>query len=143
MVHWWHEARSHQGRTNMNLRALRYLVALANCLSFSRAADRCAVTQSTLSIQIRKLEEYLGLVLFERNSSRVALTAAGRDVLRMAQVIVAAADDIVTFSRARARERLLKQDEVIERTATLKQDEFVERTATPIEDINRVRAPRY
>jgi hypothetical protein len=61
----------------------------------------------------------------------------------MAQVIVAAADDIVTFSRARARERLLKQDEFIERTATLKQDEFVERTATPIEDINRVRAPRY
>jgi LysR family hydrogen peroxide-inducible transcriptional activator len=100
----------------MNLRALRYLVALANCLSFSRAADRCAVTQSTLSIQIRKLEEYLGVVLFERNSSRVAPTADGRDVLRMAQVIVAAADDIVTFSRARARERPLKQDELIERT---------------------------
>jgi DNA-binding transcriptional LysR family regulator len=115
----------------MNLRALRYLVALAKCLSFSRAADRCAVTQSTLSIQIRKLEEYLGLVLFERNSSHVALTADGRDVLRIAQVIVAAADDIVRFSRARARERLLKQDE------------FIERTATSIEDINSVRAPRY
>ena len=87
----------------MNLRALRYLVALAKFLSFSRAADHCAVTQSTLSIQIRKLEEYLGLVLFERNSSRVAPTADGRDVLRMAQVIVAAADDIIKSSRARAR----------------------------------------
>jgi LysR family hydrogen peroxide-inducible transcriptional activator len=94
----------------MNLRALRYLIALAKCLNFSRAADRCAVTQSTLSIQIRKLEEYLGVVLFERNSARVALTADGRDVLQMAQVIVAAADDILTFSRARARERPRKQD---------------------------------
>jgi DNA-binding transcriptional LysR family regulator len=127
----------------MNLRALRYLVALAKFLSFSRAADHCAVTQSTLSIQIRKLEEYLGLVLFERNSSYVALTADGREVLRMAQVIVAAADDIVTFSRGRARERLVKQAGLIERTATLKQEELIERSATPIEDINCVRAPRY
>jgi DNA-binding transcriptional LysR family regulator len=115
----------------MNLRALRYLVALANCLSFSRAADRCSVTQSTLSIQIRKLEEYLGLVLFERNSSHVALTADGREVLRMAQVIVAAADDILAFSRARDREPPLKQGELIERAAA------------PIEDINCVRAHPY
>jgi LysR family hydrogen peroxide-inducible transcriptional activator len=87
----------------MNLRALRYLIAVARCLNFSRAADTCAVTQPTLSIQIRKLEEYLGIVLFERDSAHVALTAEGRDVLRLAQVIVAAADDIIKSSRARAR----------------------------------------
>lgn len=83
----------------MNLRALRYLVALAECLNFSRAAERCAVTQSTLSIQLRKLEEYLGVRLFERDRSHVAITEEGRKVLRFARVAVRAADRIVTVGR--------------------------------------------
>lgn len=88
----------------MNLRALRYLVALAECLNFSRAAERCAVTQSTLSIQLRKLEEYLGVTLFERDRTHVALTAEGREVLELARTIVRAADEIVAVAR-RARMR--------------------------------------
>jgi LysR family hydrogen peroxide-inducible transcriptional activator len=85
----------------MSIRALRYLIALADCLSFTRAAERCSVTQSTLSIQLRKLEEYLGVRLFERDRSHVALTEDGRKVLRFARVAVRAADRIVTVSRAR------------------------------------------
>lgn len=87
----------------MNLRALRYLVALAECLNFSRAADRCAVTQPTLSIQLRKLEQYLGVAIFARSRSHVSLTREGREVLRLARIIVQAADEIIVFSR-RARD---------------------------------------
>jgi LysR family hydrogen peroxide-inducible transcriptional activator len=83
----------------MSIRALRYLIALAECLNFTRAAERCSVTQSTLSIQLRKLEEYLGVRLFERDRSHVALTEDGRKVLRFARVAVRAADRIVTVSR--------------------------------------------
>ena len=83
----------------MSIRALRYFIALAECLSFTRAAERCAVTQSTLSIQLRKLEEYLGVTLFERDRTHVAITADGQRVLRLARVTVRAADRIVTVSR--------------------------------------------
>jgi DNA-binding MarR family transcriptional regulator len=64
--------------THVNIKAPHYLIALAECLNFSRAADRCAVTQPTLSIQVRKLEEYLGVTLFERSRTRVVLTDEGK-----------------------------------------------------------------
>ena len=89
----------------MNIKALHYLIALAECLNFSRAADRCAVTQPTLSIQVRKLEEYLGVTLFVRNRARVVLTDEGEKVLRLARVVVAAADEILHIRRARLREK--------------------------------------
>jgi LysR family transcriptional regulator, hydrogen peroxide-inducible genes activator len=62
----------------MNLRDLRYLVALADERHFGKAAERCFVSQPTLSAQIKKLEEYLGVTLVERQPKRVALTEAGR-----------------------------------------------------------------
>jgi DNA-binding transcriptional LysR family regulator len=70
----------------MSIRELRYLIALADCLNFTCAANRCSVTQSTLSIQLRKLEDYLGVTLFDRDHTHVALTADGRRVLRFARV---------------------------------------------------------
>ena len=88
----------------MNIKALHYLVALAECLNFSRAADRCAVTQPTLSIQVRKLEEYLGVTLFERNRAHVVLTAEGDKVLRLARIVVGAADEILRIRRTRLRD---------------------------------------
>jgi DNA-binding transcriptional LysR family regulator len=92
--------------TQMNIKALHYLIALAECLNFSRAADRCAVTQPTLSIQVRKLEEYLGVTLFERNRARVMLTAEGENVLRLARVVVSAEDEILRIRRTRLRDRV-------------------------------------
>lgn len=61
----------------MEMRHLRYFVALADCLSFTRAAERVHVTQSTLSHQIRQLEDELGQPLFERIGKKVVTTEAG------------------------------------------------------------------
>lgn len=95
----------------MNLRDLRYLVALADCLSFSRAADECAATQSTLSIQLRKLEEYLGVVLFKRDRAHVALTSEGREIARHARAALGHVDEILIFCRHRPRTQAGKADE--------------------------------
>jgi LysR family cyn operon transcriptional activator len=65
----------------MELRHLRYFVALAECLSFTRAAERAHVTQSTLSHQIRQLEDEVGHALFDRIGKRVMLTEAGETFL--------------------------------------------------------------
>ena len=65
----------------MNLRDLRYLVALADERHFGKAAERCYVSQPTLSAQIRKLEEYLGVPLVERQPKRVALTETGEKIV--------------------------------------------------------------
>lgn len=68
----------------MELRHLRYFLALANALNFTRAAERLHVTQSTLSHQIKQLEEELGTALFDRSGKRVALTEAGDEFLHHA-----------------------------------------------------------
>jgi LysR family cyn operon transcriptional activator len=68
----------------MELRHLRYFSALAGSLSFTRAAERVHVTQSTLSHQIRQLEDELGTRLFDRVGKRVTLTEAGETFLAYA-----------------------------------------------------------
>src|ERR1700730_1114871 len=83
----------------MTLRELRYLVALANRAHFGRAADDCHVSQPTLSTQIRKLEEYLGLTLIERNAKSFAFTAIGRDVVEKARRIVREVDALLSSTR--------------------------------------------
>lgn len=72
----------------MNLQAMRYLVALAEYRHFGRAAEKCFVTQPTLSMQIRKLEEELGLQLLERNNKSVRLTEVGLIITEYAQKII-------------------------------------------------------
>ena len=84
----------------MNLRDLRYLVALADERHFGRAAERCFVSQPTLSAQIRKLEEYLGVALVERQPRRVALTPAGGKVVERARRLLQEADAIVELAKA-------------------------------------------
>jgi len=69
----------------MELRHLRYFVSLAECLSFTRAAERVHVTQSTLSHQIRQLEEEIGQTLFHRAGGRVLMTEAGQLFLAFAK----------------------------------------------------------
>ncbi|MEX2628776.1 MAG: LysR substrate-binding domain-containing protein [Tistlia sp.] len=83
----------------MNLRDLAYLVALADCGHFGRAAERCHVSQPTLSAQIRKLEAFLGIALFERTSRQVALTPAGRVVVARARRVLEQADALVAEAR--------------------------------------------
>ena len=84
----------------MNLRDLRYLVALADERHFGRAALRCHVSQPTLSAQLRKLEGYLGVPLIERQPRRVTLTEAGTRVVERARRILLEADAIVELAKS-------------------------------------------
>src|SRR2546423_4633759 len=82
-----------------SLRQLEYAVALADTLNFRRAAERCHVSQPSLSAQLAQLEEALGIRLFERDRRRVLITGAGRAVIdRMRQVLLEG-DDLVEAAR--------------------------------------------
>ncbi|MEO1191010.1 MAG: LysR substrate-binding domain-containing protein [Pseudomonadota bacterium] len=72
----------------MNTRDLEYLVAVADELHFGRAAERCHASQSALSGQIRKLEDQLGVQVFERSKRHVQVTEAGAAVVAQARVIL-------------------------------------------------------
>jgi LysR family hydrogen peroxide-inducible transcriptional activator len=83
----------------MNLRDLGYLVAVAEERHFGRAADACFVSQPTLSTQIKKLEQELGVELIERNPGQVMLTEAGERVVERARVILAETENIRGIAR--------------------------------------------
>jgi LysR family hydrogen peroxide-inducible transcriptional activator len=85
-----------------SLRQLRYLVAVADRLNFRAAAERCFVTQSTLSAGIKELERLLGVELVERDQRRVRLTPAGEQVVAKARALVAQAQDLVETARGAA-----------------------------------------
>ena len=83
----------------MNLRDLKYLVALAELRHFGKAAEACFVSQPTLSMQIRKLEEELGVALFERAPRKVMLTPAGQDMVQRASRILAEVEQMKEAAR--------------------------------------------
>jgi LysR family transcriptional regulator, hydrogen peroxide-inducible genes activator len=85
-----------------SLRNLRYLVALAESTHFGRAAEACAVTQSTLSAGLKDLESQLGVVLAERTKRRVMLTPLGLEVVARARRLLSAAGEMVDLARAAA-----------------------------------------
>ncbi|WP_138957922.1 LysR family transcriptional regulator [Streptomyces sp. YIM 121038] len=76
----------------MDLQQMRYVLAVAETASFTRAAERCHVVQSALSHQVARLEKELGARLFERTSRRVRLTAAGEAFLPAARQALEAAE---------------------------------------------------
>lgn len=78
----------------MNLRDLKYVVAVAETRHFGRAAERCFVSQPTLSGQIKKLEEELGVAIFERTSRSVEVTPIGEAILAHARQILEQAEAI-------------------------------------------------
>ncbi len=81
------------------LRQLQYAVAVADELSFRRAAARCRVAQPSLSAQIAQLEDALGARLFERDHKRVFLTAAGRELIERARSLLVSADDLAQSAK--------------------------------------------
>ena len=83
----------------MNLKDLKYLVALAETGHFGRAAERTFVSQPTLSTQIRKLEDYLGVKLVERQPKNVQLTEVGRQVVDRARRMLLEEAAIVELAR--------------------------------------------
>jgi LysR family hydrogen peroxide-inducible transcriptional activator len=81
-----------------SLRQLKYLVALAEHLNFTRAAEACFVGQSTLSTGLKELESTLGVQLVERDRQTVALTEVGVGVVQRARALLAAAEDMTDFA---------------------------------------------
>jgi LysR family hydrogen peroxide-inducible transcriptional activator len=84
----------------MNLRDLKYIIAVADTRHFGKAAPRCFVSQPTLSGQIRKLEDELGVTIFERTNRSVTVTAVGEEILRHARQMMEQADAIRSLSAA-------------------------------------------
>jgi LysR family hydrogen peroxide-inducible transcriptional activator len=85
---------------DVKLKDLRYLVAVADTRHFGRAAERCFVSQPTLSAQLKKLEGALGVQLIERQPKRVALTDAGEQIVARARRILEASAEVVTLARS-------------------------------------------
>lgn len=82
----------------MNLRDLKYIVAVAHTRSFVKAAQQCFVSQPTLSMQVKKLEESLGVKIFERNNKRVLITDVGELIIATAKHILQDVDLIEEIS---------------------------------------------
>ncbi len=82
----------------MNLRDLRYLVAVADLRSFIQAADQCYISQPTLSTQIKKMEETLGVQIFERTNKKVIPTELGNKIIASARRILLEVDTIESIA---------------------------------------------
>jgi LysR family hydrogen peroxide-inducible transcriptional activator len=72
---------------------------VADTRHFGRAAERTFVSQPTLSAQLKKLEEYLGVQLIERSPKRVSLTVAGEEIVERARRIVEASEEIIELAK--------------------------------------------
>ena len=84
----------------MTLTDLRYLVALAHERHFGRAAEKCHVSQPTLSVAVKKVEEELGIQLFERSASEVKITETGRRIVAQAEKVLMEAGQIQEIAAA-------------------------------------------
>ncbi len=85
----------------MTLTELRYVVAVAREKHFGRAAEACSVSQPTLSVSVKKLEDELDVRIFERGASEVSVTPLGEEIVRQAQQVIEAAAEIKETARRR------------------------------------------
>ena|SRR3990167_6579590 len=83
----------------MNLRDLKYLIALDDHRNFRKAARSCFVSQPALSIQIKKLEQYLGVQLLERTNKSVMFTEIGKSLMKRARSIISQADEMQEIAK--------------------------------------------
>jgi LysR family transcriptional regulator, hydrogen peroxide-inducible genes activator len=84
----------------MTLTELRYILAVARERHFGRAAEACFVSQPTLSVAIKKLEDELDLKIFERGGAEISLTPLGEQIVRQAQVVIEEAGQIKEIAKA-------------------------------------------
>lgn len=84
----------------MNLRDLKYLVAIDEHKSFRKAAEAVFVSQPTLSMQLKKLEDFLEVQLIERNNNNILLTQAGKEILEQAKIILGHEQSILNIANA-------------------------------------------
>ena len=83
----------------MTLTELKYIVAVAREKHFGKGADACYVSQPTLSVAIKKLEEELQVKLFERNANEITVTPLGQEIIRQAQSVLEQADLIKDIAK--------------------------------------------
>ena len=83
----------------MNLQQLEYIVAVSELKNFSRAAEYCKVTQATLSAMVKKLEEELDIVIFDRKNSPVLVTDLGKEVILQAKKVLLEANELKSISQ--------------------------------------------
>ncbi len=86
----------------INLKDLKYLVAIADTGHFGKAAQRCFVSQPTLSAQLKKLEQYLGVQLVERQPNNIKLTQVGAQVVARSRHMLQEGEEILELARASA-----------------------------------------
>lgn len=86
----------------MTLTELRYIVAVARERHFGRAAEKCFVSQPTLSVAVKKLEDELGVQLFERGPGELTITPAGTRVIEQAQRVLEEAEKVKTLAKSAA-----------------------------------------
>jgi len=97
----WIAGGSHAAEPTMTLNELRYIVAVARERHFGRAAEACFVSQPTLSVAVRKLEDELGVSLFERGTGEVTVTTVGQQIVERSQRVLEEADGIKHLARHR------------------------------------------
>ncbi len=85
--------------SDIKLKDLRYLVAVADTGHFGQAAARCFISQPTLSAQLKKLEDYLGVPLIERHPRGATLTEAGEQIVARARLMLSASDEVVAIAQ--------------------------------------------
>lgn len=83
----------------MNLRDLKYLIAVAKEQHFARAAEKSFVSQPTLSMQIKKLEDELGVQIFERSQKKFMVTKVGEEIVKKAEIILREAEEIKNIAK--------------------------------------------
>lgn len=82
-----------------SMRQLRYLIAIGQYLNFTKAAEHCFVSQSTLSAGLKELEDSLGVQLIERDRQNVSVTAIGLEIINRSKQLLASAEDMVEYAK--------------------------------------------
>lgn len=85
-------------KINFSITQLEYVWAVYKQGHFAKAAETCGITQPTLSMQIQKLEEDLGIVIFDRTKKPILLTEAGKKIIEQIQVVLAEAKKLKELS---------------------------------------------
>ena len=80
---------------DLSIRQLQYVVAVADELGFHRAAERCHVSQPTLSAQVAQIEQVLGITIFERDKRRVLVTEQGEEIVARARKVLLDVDELI------------------------------------------------
>jgi len=102
-----HLGQEHPMRLNFSLTQLEYVLAVHKFGHFAKAAEHCSITQPTLSMQIQKLEESLGVVIFDRSKKPILLTDAGAVIITQIQLVVSEAKKIDNILQMKSGDKLI------------------------------------